>query len=73
MAPALIWTAEMDVLRDEGEAYGRKMNDAGSKAEIIRLKGAPHNFAHLDAILESGKMYNRESIRALRDAFGGSS
>ncbi|KAL7955684.1 esterase [Trichoderma compactum] len=73
LAPALIWTAEMDVLRDEGEAYGRKMNDAGSKAEIIRLKGAPHNFAHLDAILESGKTYNRESIRALRDAFGGSS
>ncbi|KAL7794644.1 esterase [Trichoderma afarasin] len=73
LAPALIWTAEMDVLRDEGEAYGRKMNDAGSKAEIIRLKGAPHNFAHLDAILESGKTYNRKSIRALRHAFGGSS
>jgi acetyl esterase/lipase len=68
----LIWTAEMDVLRDEGEAYRRKMNDAGSKAEIIRGKGAPHNFAHLDAILESGKRYNKESIQALRNAFGGS-
>ncbi|KAM0818343.1 putative Alpha/beta hydrolase fold-3 domain-containing protein [Seiridium cardinale] len=70
LAPALIFTAEMDPLRDEGEAYGKKMNEAGSKAEMIRVKGAPHTFMIHDAVLEIGQMYNRESIRALAAAFG---
>ncbi|KAK9775639.1 putative Esterase [Seiridium cardinale] len=70
LAPALILTAEMDLLRDEGEAYGRKMNEAGSKAEVIRVKGVPHNFMQMDAILEGGKQYNREAVRALREIFG---
>lgn len=69
LAPAIIFAAEMDPLRDEGEAYGKKMNEAGSKAEIIRVKGAPHTFAHLDGILEIGQFFNREATRALREAF----
>lgn len=63
----------MDPLRDEGEEYGRRMNEAGSKAEVIRVKGAPHTFMQLDGILEIGQLYNRESIRALGDAFADSS
>ncbi len=59
----------MDPLRDEGEAYGKKMNEAGSRAEIIRVKGAPHIFMQLDGILEIGQQFNKESIRALRHAF----
>ncbi|CAJ2506621.1 Uu.00g078070.m01.CDS01 [Anthostomella pinea] len=70
LAPALILTAEMDPLREEGEAYGKKMNEAGSQAEVIRLKGAPHTCMQMDAILESGKQINRESIRALGNTFG---
>ena len=69
LAPALITTAEMDVLRDEGEAYGKKMNENGSKAEMIRVKGAPHTFMLMDDILEIGQVYNREVIRALGEAF----
>ncbi|KAF3003282.1 hypothetical protein E8E14_005878 [Neopestalotiopsis sp. 37M] len=70
LAPALILSAEMDPLRDEGRVYAQKMNDAGSKAEVILVKGVPHNFMALDGILEGGRLYNRESIRALREAFG---
>ncbi|KAH8646241.1 putative esterase [Xylariales sp. PMI_506] len=70
LSPALILTAEMDPLRDEGEAYGKKMNEGGSKAEVIRVKGAPHTFMQLDGILEIGQLYNRESVRALGSAFG---
>lgn len=70
LAPALILTAELDPLRDEGEMYGKKMNDARSKAEVIKVKGAPHTFMMLDGILESGQMYNREAVRAMGDAFG---
>jgi acetyl esterase/lipase len=68
LAPALVITAEMDPLRDEGEAYAKKMNDAGSKAEVHMIEGAPHIVMQLDGILEGGKEYNRVVVRAMRAA-----
>jgi acetyl esterase/lipase len=70
LAPALIFTAEMDPLRDEGEAYGEKMKKAGSDAEVIRVKGAPHTFMQMDEILEIGQLYNKEALRGIGKAFG---
>ncbi|KAM3074809.1 hypothetical protein ACMFMG_008223 [Clarireedia jacksonii] len=70
LAPALIMTAEMDPLRDEGEGYGKKMNEAGSSAEVIRMQGMPHTFMMMDDILENGMRYNREAIRALGEVWG---
>lgn len=69
LAPALVITAEMDPLRDEGEAYAEKLKQAGVKTEVIRLKGAPHTVMQLDAYLEGGKQYNREAVRALGEVF----
>lgn len=40
----LILTAEFDPLRDEGEAYGKKLSDAGNEVEIHRLADALHGF-----------------------------
>lgn len=40
----LILTAEFDPLRDEGEAYGRRLLEAGNKAEVHRIKDALHGF-----------------------------
>lgn len=40
----LILTADFDPLRDEGEAYGRKLSDAGNEVEIHRLADALHGF-----------------------------
>lgn len=40
----LILTAEFDLLRDEGEAYGRKLKKAGNKVRVHRLKDAFHGF-----------------------------
>lgn len=70
LAAAMIVTAEMDVLRDEGEAYGAKMNAAGSRAEVIRMPGAPHSFSTIDEGLEIGRLYNRHALRGLGGAFG---
>lgn len=38
--PALIITAEADVLRDEGEEYGRRLTDAGVNTTTVRMIGA---------------------------------
>ena len=40
----LILTAEYDLLRDEGEAYGERLEEAGNNVEIVRLKDALHGF-----------------------------
>lgn len=69
LAPALVITAEMDPLRDEGEAYAKKMNDASSKAEVIRVKGAPHTFMLMDGILEIGRFYDNVTVKAMGEAF----
>ena len=39
LPPALIQVAESDILRDEGEAYGRKLDEAGVKVTTVRYDG----------------------------------
>jgi len=36
-------------LRDEGEAYGRKLVKAGNEVTMKRFGGVPHPFMHMDA------------------------
>ena len=50
LPPALIQVAENDILRDEGEAYGRKLDEAGVEATTIRYDGAIHDFGLLNAL-----------------------
>src|SRR5581483_3629306 len=47
---ALIITAENDVLREEGEAYGRKLLQAGVSVVVTRYNGAIHDFMLLNRI-----------------------
>lgn len=50
LPPTLIQVAENDVLRDEGEAFGRKLDVAGVKVTVVRYNGMIHDFGLLNAL-----------------------
>lgn len=50
LPPALIQVAQADILRDEGEAYGRKLDNAGVTTTTIRYNGMIHDFGLLNPL-----------------------
>jgi acetyl esterase len=46
-------TADADVLRDEGEAYGRKLRAAGVDVTATRDEGIIHDFVMLNALRDT--------------------
>jgi acetyl esterase/lipase len=69
LAPlTVIMTAECDPLRDEGEAYAKKIEEAGNKVVLKRFKGVPHPFMHMDAALEPAREFISDTVKYIKDA-----
>jgi len=70
LPPALIITAELDVLRDEGEHYGKCLAEAGVPAQVTRYDGVHHGFFGMQAVLDKSKKAMEEVTAWLRQRFG---
>ena len=72
LPPALVINGEHDVLRDEGEAYARKLSEAGVRVTQVRYAGTIHDFVLLNPIantpapraaIAQAASYLREALR----------
>jgi acetyl esterase/lipase len=68
---AIIHTAEFDPMRDEGNAYARRLMAAGVAVEHTCHDGMIHNFHALGAILPQGQRVLHEIAEQIRRAVGG--
>jgi acetyl esterase/lipase len=70
LPPALVITAENDPLRDEGEAYARKLKDAGVAVTATRYNGLIHDFMLLNALHDVAGVQAclEQTSNAVRDA-----
>jgi acetyl esterase len=69
---ALVIVDENDVLRDEGEAYARKLSNAGVRVTSIRYNGTIHDFVMLNALADTPATRGAiaQAVGALKEALG---
>ena len=67
--PAFVITAEFDPLRDEGEAYAKRLAALGVAVSHVRWSSQFHGFVSLAEFLDDGKAALAASAAALRSAF----
>ncbi len=66
LPPGLIITAEYDPLRDEGEAYGDRLQKAGAAVKVSRYPDTIHGFINLAGMLTLGQQALKEAASELK-------
>lgn len=71
LPPALVITAQADVLRDEGEAYAAKLREAGVPVAAVRYLGVVHDFVMVNSLhdMHAAKAAVAQAVTMLKDAF----
>lgn len=67
---ATVITAEIDPLRDEGEAYAKRLNGEGVPTTMTRYNGVMHEFFSMAGVIDKGKQAVMQAATELRAAFG---
>lgn len=70
LPPAIIHTAEYDPMRDEGNAYARKLLAAGVTVEHVCHDGMIHNFHAMGALLPQAQLVLSQIGEQVRRAVG---
>lgn len=66
LPPAHVVTAEFDILRDEGEAYARRLREEGNRVTHKRYSGMIHSFFVLNGVFDQANEAIDECIALIR-------
>ncbi|XWW98390.1 hypothetical protein V2A60_006390 [Cordyceps javanica] len=69
LPPAVVVVAGMDVLRDEGQAFGEKLRAAGVEAQVTTFQDQPHIFPAMSGVLEDARRAVTVMCESLHDSF----
>jgi acetyl esterase len=68
VAPALVVTAGFDPLRDEGDAYARRLREAGVRVDHLCYGGMVHGFLPMGRLIDTGNRGVEHIAASLREA-----
>lgn len=69
LPPALVITAGLDPLKDEGTQYAQKLRAAGVTVDVKNYEGVTHEFFGMGALVDKAKQAEQDAGAALKHAF----